>query len=224
MTVVVAVESDGSSRPWVVATRSAGKIAELLPLLAHYGRRAVTLAEAGVVETDAEEALEAFDTFEANALAKARFFAAQTGAVVLADDSGLTVDALDGRPGVRSKRWSGRADLEGPALDLANNAFLQEALREVRRFGREERTAQYVCAAACVWPAGELVVRDQTAGVLLSEPRGSSGFGYDPYFQSDDLGCTFGEATGAQKSLVSHRGRAFRRLLEELSRELSIGS
>jgi XTP/dITP diphosphohydrolase len=222
--VTVVAASDWTSRPWVVATRSAGKIAELLPLLAHYGRRAVTLAEAGVVETGAEDELEAYDTFAANALAKARFFAAQTGGVVLADDSGLTVDALDGRPGVRSKRWSGRADLDGRALDVANNAFLQQALREVRRFGREERTAQYVCAAACVWPAGELVVVGETTGMLLDEPVGTGGFGYDPYFQSDDLGCSFGEATGAQKSLVSHRGRAFRRLLEELSSELSIGS
>lgn len=199
--------------PVVLATRNAGKLRELLPLLHAHGFAAQTLEAVGLAETGAEAALEAFDTFEANALAKARYFAARTGAIVLADDSGLAVDALDGRPGVHSKRWSGRSDLSGAALDAANNAFLQVALAEAARFGREERTAQYVCAAAAVGPMGELVVRGETSGVLLTTPQGAGGFGYDPYFLSDDLGCTFAEVASTAKADVSHRGRAFRQLL-----------
>lgn len=202
--------------PVVLATRSAGKLRELVPMLAEFGCVAQTLDTLGVPESEAEEALEVHDTFEANALAKAHYFATLTGAIVLADDSGLAVDALDGRPGVRSKRWSGRADLTGAALDAENNRFLQVALTEAARFGREERTARYVCAAAAVGPGGALAVRGETTGVLLSTPRGDGGFGYDPYFLSDELGQTFAEVERSAKAAVSHRGRAFRALLSRL--------
>jgi XTP/dITP diphosphohydrolase len=209
---------------WLLATRSTGKLRELVPLLASHGREAITLDAAAVAESDEEDALETFDSFEANALAKARFFAGQMGGVVLADDSGLAADALDGRPGVRSKRWSGRSDLVGRALDDANNAFLQQALAEAARFGREERSARYVCAAACVWPGGERAVRGETSGILLATPRGENGFGYDPYFWSDDLGCTFAEVDQRRKATVSHRGRAFRSLLEEMASDFPLTS
>lgn len=212
----------------VLATRSAGKVKELVPLMAAVGVQVVTLADLGLLESSGEDALEAFDTFEANALAKARYFAQRTGAIVLADDSGLTVDALNGRPGVHSKRWSGRSDLEGSALDAANNAFLQEALREapvstpVSTPGgaslSASRRARYVCAAACVWRDGtawrEAVVRGETTGTVLTQARGTGGFGYDPYFLSDDLGATFAEVAGDAKTRVSHRGRAFAALLQ----------
>jgi XTP/dITP diphosphohydrolase len=213
----------------VLATRSAGKVKELVPLLAAVGVHVVTLADLGVSESPEEDALEAFDTFEANALAKAHYFARLTGAIVLADDSGLSADALDGRPGVHSKRWSGRNDLEGPALDSANNAFLQEALRLAQRdadadgarTGSESRRARYVCAAACVWSAGaewrEAVVCGETMGSLLTTARGTGGFGYDPYFLSDDLGATFAEVTREAKATVSHRGRAFSALLQHVA-------
>ncbi len=200
----------------VLATRSAGKLRELVPLLEAHGCVAQTLADRGLAESPEEDDLEAHDTFEGNALAKAEYFAARTGLLVLADDSGLSVDALDGRPGVHSKRWSGRADLAGAALDAENNRFLQAALTEAARFGREERTARYVCAAAAVGPGGALVVRGETSGVLLSAPRGTGGFGYDPYFLSDDLGATFAEVSKSEKAAVSHRGRAFRALLSRL--------
>ena len=212
----------------VLATRSAGKLKELVPLLASVGVHVVTLADLGLTESPDEDALESFDTFEENALAKAHYFARLTGAIVLADDSGLSADALDGRPGVHSKRWSGRNDLEGPALDSANNAFLQDALRLAQRdadadvdgarAGSESRRARYVCAAACVWSAGaewrEAVVRGETMGTLLTTARGTGGFGYDPYFLSDDLGATFAEVTREAKATVSHRGRAFSALLQ----------
>lgn len=215
----------------VLATRSAGKLKELVPLMLTVGVHVVTLADLDVAESPEEDALEAFDTFEANALAKARYFAQRTGAIVLADDSGLAVDALGGRPGVHSKRWSGRTDLEGVALDAANNAYLQEALQEALREARgaahehagdaapaASRRARYVCAAACVWRDGsvwrEAVVRGETTGTLLSTPRGTEGFGYDPYFLSDDLGATFAEVARDAKARVSHRGRAFTALLQ----------
>ncbi len=203
----------------VLATRSAGKVKELVPLMASVGVQVVTLADLGVPESPDEDALEVFDTFEENALAKARYFARIIGATVLADDSGLAVDALGGRPGVHSKRWSGRSDLHGASLDAANNAFLQEALAEAAtRTVSLSRRARYVCAAACVWPDGdtwhEAVVRGETTGELLSTARGTAGFGYDPYFQSDDLGATFAEVERDAKARVSHRGRAFAALLQ----------
>jgi XTP/dITP diphosphohydrolase len=127
------------------------------------------------------------------------------------------VDALDGAPGVHSKRWSHRADLSGVALDAANNAHLQDMLARAAARGRVSRHARYVCAAACVWPGGEVVVRGTTEGVITEAARGANGFGYDPYFLSDDLRMTFGEATRDAKAQVSHRGRAFAALSVRLS-------
>lgn len=193
----------------VVATRNAGKLHELRPLLAEAGFTAVDLAEAGVAPADAEDAVEAHDTFEANALAKARYFAARCGGLpVLADDSGLAVDALGGAPGVRSKRWSGRGDLTGRPLDAANNARLLERLA-----GVAERGAAFRCAMA--WSGGdvELVRTGEVRGRIVDEPRGEHGFGYDAYFLADELGRTFGEVTREEKAAVSHRARAARALL-----------
>lgn len=206
----------GDARTIVLASRSAGKLRELAPLLAAHGWRAVLLEDVGMAPSPDEDALEAFDRFEDNALAKARYFARRTGGLVLADDSGLAVDALDGRPGVQSKRWTGSA-LEGEALDAFNNAFLLARLEEAAAAGRPERTAAYVCAAACAWPGGELVRTGRTTGRLLTAPAGHGGFGYDPLFYSDDLECTFAEASREAKAAVSHRGRAVRSVLEALA-------
>jgi XTP/dITP diphosphohydrolase len=197
----------------LVATRSAGKLRELRPLFERAGFTVVDLSEHGIEHESAEDELERFDTFEDNALAKARYFYEISGGIAtVADDSGLVVPALGGAPGVRSKRWSGRDDLEGSALDEANNAKLTGALA-----GVADRTAKYVCAATFVGLDGEVVRLGETAGVLLESPRGTGGFGYDPYFASSELGGrTFAEATREEKERVSHRGRAFRRLLEAL--------
>jgi XTP/dITP diphosphohydrolase len=198
----------------LLATRSEGKLRELVPLLADAGFEAETLDAAGIPAAPEEDELEGFDTFEANALAKARWFAVRApGRVVLADDSGLVVDALGGGPGVASKRWSNRPDLAGAELDEANNALLQRQLAEVPD---DERSARFRCAAAAVWAGGELVETGETAGVITRLPQGAGGFGYDPYFFSADLEKSFGEATRAEKDGVSHRGRAFRALLERL--------
>jgi XTP/dITP diphosphohydrolase len=202
-----------SARTLLVATRSAGKLRELRPLLERAGFTPVDLAAAGIPEAPDEDALERFDTFEENALAKARHFHRASGLPTVADDSGLVVDALGGAPGVRSKRWSGRDDLRGQALDDANNALLLASLD-----GAAPRRARYVCAAAFVDGAGEIVARGETTGRITREPHGANGFGYDPYFASDELRVTFGEATREAKEGVSHRGRAFRALVAELAR------
>jgi XTP/dITP diphosphohydrolase len=168
----------------------------------------VDLGAAGVAESDAEGDIEAFDTFEDNARAKARYFFALTGLPTIADDSGLVVDALGGLPGVRSKRWSARDDLSGQALDDANNEKLREAVA-----GVTDRRARYVCAAAYVDGSREEVVRGESTGRIVDVPRGKHGFGYDPFFLSDELGITFAEASREQKEGISHRGRAFRALI-----------
>jgi len=198
----------------VVATRSAGKLAELGPLFGASGFEVVDLAAAGITESAAEDGLEEFATFEENALAKARYFARLVGGdPVVADDSGLVVRALGGEPGVRSKRWSGRTDLSGRSLDAANNAKLMSRLA-----GVSDRAARFVCAAAFVAEGREVVCRGESDGVILAAPRGGGGFGYDPYFESAELGRTFAELSVAEKESVSHRGRAFRALLAALGR------
>ena len=200
-----------SVEPFLIATRSAGKLRELRELFGRVGLSVIDLDEAGVPRSADEEDLESAETFEENALAKAHYFADRTGRPVIADDSGLEVAALGGRPGVRSKRWSGRTDLAGPALDAANSARLLESLR-----GSTSREARYVCAAAFVDGGTELTREGRTSGVIVDAPRGNGGFGYDPYFLSDELGKTFAEASLEEKERVSHRGRAFRALIAAL--------
>jgi XTP/dITP diphosphohydrolase len=197
-----------------LATRNAGKLRELRPIFADAGIAVVDLVEAGVPESGEEDAVEAFESFEGNALAKARWFAARVpGRAVIADDSGLEVAALGGAPGVRSRRWSGRHDLSGAALDEANNALLLE-----RMVGVADRRARFVCAAAWCDGARELVVRGEVEGLIVEpgEAAGAHGFGYDPLFHACELGMTLAEATVAEKRAVSHRGRAFVRLLHAL--------
>lgn len=206
------------------ATRSEAKVRELVPIMRELGYTIISLHDAGIAPQADEDGIEAFDSFEENALAKAHWFLrVSNGMPVLADDSGLEVAALDGQPGVRSKRWSGRTDLEGQALDNANNEHLIATLMAVNSLMMGQLglgmlgasfsfNAQYVCAAACVWPDGERVVRGVTTGQIVSERRGDGGFGYDPYFLSDELQQTFGEVEGSEKARISHRGRAFRSL------------
>jgi XTP/dITP diphosphohydrolase len=202
-----------SRRFVLLATRSEGKLRELRPLFDAAGIAVADLREAALPPSPDEDGVEAFDTFEANALAKARYFHALTGQPTVADDSGLEIVALGGQPGVRSKRWSGRSDLSGQALDDANNARLLDAIRDI-----VTPEARYVCAAAYCDGIREEVTRGETAGVMVREARGEHGFGYDPYFFSVELGATFGESEREVKERVSHRGRAFRGLLERLRR------
>ena len=198
----------------LLATRNEGKLRELVPILTAAGIHAETLAAAGIPETPDEDELDKFETFDENALATAPWFSAKTsGRVVFADDSGLVVATLGGRPGVRSKRWAGKACLADQALDDANNAHLLAELNRSAPSAQSDRSARYVCAAACAWGDGSFVATGSTTGRILVTSMGTGGFGYDPYFWSDDLNAGFAEVSRAEKLAVSHRGRAFRALL-----------
>jgi len=205
----------------LVATRSTGKIREIRRILADVpGLTVVDLDEAVVKYDEAEEHLEPFATFEENALSKARYFAERSGLMTVADDSGIVVDALDGAPGVRTKRFAADGGVEnaetltGQALSDANNRHLVERLSGV---SADARTARYVCVAAVVAADRDPhTVRGEAPGVIVDEPRGTGGFGYDPYVLDPDLGKTFAEMTPDEKDGRSHRGKAFRALAEWL--------
>jgi len=201
----------------LAATRSGGKQREIRRLLKSAAVDLVFPGDVGVALTPAEDALELGETFEANARRKAEYFARRTGLPTVADDSGLEVFALGGAPGGRSRRWAA-ASGSAAEVDGANNA---ELLRRLAGAPEARRTARYRCVL--VWlPAPEAraeVFEGTCGGRILTEPRGSEGFGYDPLFLSDDLGRTFGEAADGEKEAVSHRGRAFRSLVEMLQRE-----
>lgn len=211
-----------SARRFLLATRSAGKLLELREIFSGYGLDVVDLSTVGIPDSAVEDELERFDTFEGNALAKARYFFERSGGMpTFADDSGMCVDALGGAPGVYSKRWSGRHDLERKALDAANNAKLVSRMREARseQGARFTDAARYVAVAVFKDGDSEVMRRGEVEGRVLTTPRGSGGFGYDPYFEAPDLGGTFAESSIANTAALSHRGRAFRALLIALRAE-----
>jgi XTP/dITP diphosphohydrolase len=191
----------------VVATRNRGKLRELLPLLAGLDLELATIDD---IAPEAE-LREDGETFEANALAKARQAARATGLPAIADDSGLAVDALGGAPGVWSARYAGI-----PADDARNNAKLLEALRGVPP---ARRGAEFRCAAAFVEPeAGvELIRSGACRGEILEAPRGTGGFGYDPLFLVVAEGRTMAELPLEEKNRLSHRAAAFRALAAALA-------
>ncbi len=190
----------------VVATRNRHKVREIEVLLEEAGLD----LEAVPIDDLAPHAelVEDQDTFEGNALAKARQASAACGLPALADDSGIEVDALEGAPGVRSARWAGE-----PCDDDRNN---QKMLHEMAAVPADRRSARYRCAAVFVDPANQLeLVRMGTCeGILLDQPRGSGGFGYDPLFFVPSLGRTMAEIDLAQKNRLSHRAAAFRALAQ----------
>lgn len=201
----------------LLATRSAHKVQEIRTILSGIPRLTVLdLDDIGLEWRDEEEALEPFDTFEENARSKAEYFHARTGLPTVADDSGLEVDALGGAPGVRSKRFAPVEGLTGHKLDQANNNYLVERLGALEL---EKRTGQYVCAAALLGFTSQMIVtRGEAKGLILAEPRGDGGFGYDPYFFEPNLEMTFAELHPDQKNELSHRGKAFRALTIILER------
>lgn len=201
--------NDGAAPAVVVATRNRGKLREILVLLAEskLGLRLFTIDElAPDAELREDEA-----TFEGNALAKARQAAAATGLPALADDSGLEVDALDGAPGVWSARYAGL-----PSDDARNNEKLARVMAEK---DNPARGARYRCVAAFVDPARslELTRAGSCEGEILSAPRGTGGFGYDPYFFLPALGRTMAEIDLDTKNRLSHRAAAFRALAQALA-------
>jgi len=195
----------------LVATRSAGKQREIAALLADSGFELLFPVEAGLSRAPEEASLEVHGTFDANARAKAEYFAKRAHLATLAEDSGLEVFSLGGDPGVRSRRFAGAS---GPAghIDQANNAQL---LQRLLGAPPARRRARYRCALAFVARPGAIpeVYQGACTGEILTQPRGAAGFGYDPLFQSDDLGKTFAEATLEEKAAVSHRARAFEAFL-----------
>lgn len=195
----------------LLATRSIHKVREIREILsATSGLTVLDLDEIGLKWHDEEEALEPFHTFEENAHSKAEYFHAKTGLPTVADDSGLEVDALGGAPGVRSKRFAPVEGLSGDMLDQANNDYLVEQLGSLEL---EKRTAQYVCVAVVLGLTDQMIVgRGQAKGLIIAEPCGNGGFGYDPYFFEPNLEMTFAELHPDQKNELSHRGKAFRTL------------
>ncbi len=194
-------------RTLVLASNNAHKVSEMKQLLAgHFD--VLSMAEAGF-DGDIDENGE---TFEENALIKARTVAQATGYPALGDDSGLEVDALGGEPGVRSARYAG---MHGD--DAANNALLMERMADIPE---GERSAHFVCCAALATPDGrERVTRGECPGVIIDEARGSGGFGYDPYFETI-TGETFAEMAQEDKNKISHRARAIAAILPILEEEL----
>jgi len=191
----------------LLSTGNAGKVNELRELLAAAGAEAEVLSLKDFPAFVAPE--EDGDTFHENALIKARAAAKFTGLIALADDSGLCVDALSGAPGVYSARFSG----EG-ATDEKNNALLLEKLRNTPT---EARTAYFMSAVAMVTPDGkETVTQGKAQGIILTEQKGTGGFGYDPLFYVPELGKTFAELTMEEKNRISHRGNAFRAMLPHI--------
>jgi XTP/dITP diphosphohydrolase len=202
----------------LLATRSEHKAAEVFDVLRSAASVSLTtLADLGIAQSAVEDDVEKFPTSLDNAVAKGRYFAQLTGRLTLADDSGLVVDALGGKPGARTKRFAldhGRTVPGGKQLDDANNDLLLELLGGVPD---DQRGARYVCAAALVWPNGDAVNAIGTcAGMIAHKRIGDGGFGYDPLFFIPDLGVTFAQLTRSQKNQRSHRALAFRALAPHL--------
>lgn len=188
----------------VITTNNAGKAREYGEMLSPLGINVKTLADFPHFAID-----ENGQTFQENALIKARTSVKQLGLPVMADDSGLMVDALDGAPGVHSARYAGDHD------DQANNRKL---LRELAGVDDLYRTAHFHTTIVGLKPNGDqLVAEGQVDGHILRNPQGSNGFGYDPLFYVDELGCAMATLTDEQKNAVSHRGRALRNFMEQFT-------
>ncbi|WP_017976280.1 RdgB/HAM1 family non-canonical purine NTP pyrophosphatase [Actinopolyspora halophila] len=192
----------------LLATRNSKKLVELRRILADAGAAGVEVVGLDDVP-EFPEAPETGATFEENALAKAADAARAGGLPAVADDSGLSVDALNGMPGVLSARWAGKHGDDQANLDLV--------LAQLGDVPDERRGAAFVAAAALVTPDGaETVVRGSWPGTIVREPRGTNGFGYDPIFVPEGESRTSAELSSAEKDADSHRGRALRELLPHL--------
>ncbi|MBX3592050.1 MAG: non-canonical purine NTP pyrophosphatase [Burkholderiaceae bacterium] len=222
----------------VLASNNPGKLRELSSLLAPLGLQLESQSALGVPEAE-----EPFGTFLENALAKARHASRLTGLPALADDSGLCVDALGGRPGVLSARWAARSPgravpgLAGLALpdgpgdraatappdtDAANNRRLIADLA-----GCNDRAAHYYCVLVLLRAPDDpqpIVADASWHGEVIDTPRGTGGFGYDPHFLLPDEGCTAAELDPPRKNLLGHRGQALRLLVERLRRDRLVGA
>ena len=180
----------------ILASKNPHKLTELAAILSQHGFEIALESEYGL-DIDVDET---GTTFEENSLLKAEAVMKASGLPVLADDSGLMVDALDGAPGVYSARYGHKSS------DGERTAFLLENMKDVPD---EKRTAKFVCVITCLWPDGrKIVARGECPGVITREVHGENGFGYDPVFYLPELGMTYAELPSEQKNAISHRARA----------------
>jgi XTP/dITP diphosphohydrolase len=193
----------------VIASHNPGKLREIADLVAPYGVGVVPAGALGLPEPEETE-----DSFAGNAVLKARAAAAAAGLAALADDSGLVVTVLDGQPGIYSARWA------GPDKDFRiAMQRVEDQLRQRAAAGNGDRGAHFVCALAVAWPDGEAACFEGRAnGTLIWPPRGERGFGYDPMFLPLGQSLTFGEMDPEKKHAMSHRARAFAKLVAALFR------
>jgi len=188
----------------VLASNNAGKLKEFSELLAPFEFEVIPQGKFEIPPAE-----EPFDTFLENALAKAKHASQLSGLPALADDSGICVNVLGGKPGVRSARYAG-----DHASDADNNHKLLQALAN-----ESDRSAYYVCALVMVKSANDpnpITVKSRWDGEFIDMPRGDNGFGYDPYFYIPELGKTAAELSSTEKNVFSHRGQALRTLIAEL--------
>ena len=195
---------------FLIATSNSGKLRDFAGAAAPLGIAVESLPNFSSLPALVEDGT----TFEANACKKAEFYSPYApGEIVLADDSGLEVDALGGAPGVHSARYAADQPhlVDNNTDDQANNA---RVIRELRKISPEKRTARFVCVIAAARDGRTLAIfRGQAEGVILDYPRGSEGFGYDPLFYFPPIQKTFAELTAEEKAEYSHRGEAFRQFL-----------
>lgn len=193
----------------IAASRNPKKIREMEAITKEFGMKIISRDDAGLPTTEIDED---GDTFEKNSYKKASEIMKISGCPTIADDSGLEVDWLNGAPGVYSARFAG-----DECDDKANNRKLLALLEGVPK---EKRGARFVSVITLIFPNGKvLVARGETEGFLLEEERGEGGFGYDPLFVPEGKDCTYSELTAREKNLISHRGKALRKLKELLYQE-----
>lgn len=197
----------------VLATRNKGKIRELKELLADTLGDGVTVKSLDDIGFS-EEIIESGETFEGNAMIKARAIS-NLGYIGVGDDSGLSVEALDGKPGIYSARYAGEHGND----DANNNKLLSEL------DGKDNRNASFVCAVACSFPKeyrmDDFTVRGECKGCILTEKHGDGGFGYDPLFYCPEAGKNFAELSDTEKNLLSHRGMAMRKFAEKIKKYIT---
>lgn len=194
-------------RKLIFATNNEGKVNEIRQILGD-GYDVYSLKDLDIHTTIVENG----NTFEENAVIKAKVICEDTQEMVLADDSGFEVDFLDGEPGIYSARYLG----EDTPYEIKN----AEILRRCEQAEGEERRARFVCVIACAYPDGRVeTTKGVIEGMLAREPKGTNGFGYDPIFYLPERGCTTGEMEPEEKNKISHRGIALRKMVEKLNQK-----
>lgn len=193
----------------IFATGNAGKMKEIRMILADLGIPVVSMKEAGITADIEENGT----SFEENAIIKAKTIMEMTGEIVMADDSGLEIDYLDGAPGIYSARFMG----EDTSYDIKNRALIAK----LDGVPEEKRTARFACSIACALPDGRILTSyGAMEGLIGYEIKGENGFGYDPIFYLPEYGCSSAEISPEQKNELSHRGKALRSMKEKLQEVL----